>query len=99
MRQRLSARVGVRHAYASAKARHPPVRLHQTLGYKSPDQFEAEYAPGPSGVNKPPTLSESRGLSQCYEFRLSLLCRWAIVDHACVSCRFGACLGRGIATS
>jgi putative transposase len=22
-----------------------PVRLHQTLGYKSPDQFEAEYAP------------------------------------------------------
>ena len=22
-----------------------PVRLHQTLGYKSPDKFEAEYAP------------------------------------------------------
>jgi putative transposase len=40
-------------------------RLHQTLGYQSPTQFEADQAPGPSGVtNSPPPLSESPGVSQ-----------------------------------
>jgi putative transposase len=46
-----------------------PVRLHQTLGYKSPDQFEAEYAPVLAAqVNLPP-LSESCGLSHQQFFR------------------------------
>ena len=41
-----------------------PERLHQTLGYQSPNQFEADHAPATSGVNYAPPLSESPGLSQ-----------------------------------
>jgi len=40
------------------------VRLHQTLGYQSPDQYEAENAPALAAQINAPPVSESLGLSQ-----------------------------------
>ena len=41
-----------------------PQRLHQTLGYRSSDQFRSRQRPGICGVKIAPTMSESPGPSQ-----------------------------------
>lgn len=40
-----------------------PTQLHQTLGYKSPDHFESEYAPASAAQPSPPPVFERFGLS------------------------------------